>query len=634
VRRALLTAALLLAAPSTAAAAPFGELPFRAVSGAAYCVRATGMPGELVRWTSGGLELSTVPSGVFTPVRLGKVRECPEVVSDPGGFAALAVATDQGVKVALREPSGAWGTPTTFPVERSRAVRVAVSARGDVVVAWLDQPEAEIETSQTYVVRRVPGEPFGKPQRIGPALDNPELVVGVAGDGEAVLAIADRTRVRVTTGRPGAAFGATRDLGSTRSLSAALALAVAPDGHALLAAATGDGLALLDRAPGEDFVRRPALPIEALELAVGLGTERSGDERSARGSGSALVAAQSFGGLSVLRRAAGATMFGPVETVRSSVSGTNQGGALVSFLFGGDGRPYDGRPALDVLLGAGDRALVTWSVADLTAYATTLEPGSPPVTARVGSPLRDPQGVTPLLLADSRRAVAWSDNNAPVARRAFAGRVHVAVEGVADAPSAPPPTVEVLAPADRSLRPAQSLVLPVRCGAPCDLRIETSERLIDPGATLSRAGTARLRLFPTTRPLAPRRPGPLELRLVWSAPGAREVSQRTVAVPLRRASPPPFPRLLNVRATRRPGGVVDVRWTTDVPARDVGFRVAGDVRRAEREPDGGISIKGVEGDGRRRFRVRLTKAERVRYVRVNVYESFGRRDRRVTVPVR
>ena len=92
--------------------------------------------------------------------------------------------------------------------------------------------------------------------------------------------------------------------------------------------------------------------------------------------------------------------------------------------------------------------------------------------------------------------------------------------------------------------------------------------------------------------------------------------------------------MLNVRATRRPGGVVDVRWTTDVPARDVGFRVAGDVRRAEREPDGGISIEGVEGDGRRRFRVRLTKAERVRYVRVNVYESFGRRDRRVTVPVR
>src|SRR3954467_14846031 len=48
---------LTLLLPATAAAAPFTELPFRSVPTAAVCVRATGVPGELLRWTRGGVEL-------------------------------------------------------------------------------------------------------------------------------------------------------------------------------------------------------------------------------------------------------------------------------------------------------------------------------------------------------------------------------------------------------------------------------------------------------------------------------------------------------------------------------------------------------------------------------------------------
>src|SRR3954469_21709808 len=95
-RRALgVSIALLLAAPGTAAAS-FGELPFRPVDDGAQCVRATGLPGELLRWTPAGGELSTVSTaGIVapTPVPLGPVRECPVGVSDPGGFAAIAAAT-------------------------------------------------------------------------------------------------------------------------------------------------------------------------------------------------------------------------------------------------------------------------------------------------------------------------------------------------------------------------------------------------------------------------------------------------------------------------------------------------------------------------------------------------------------
>ena len=142
------------------------------------------------------------------------------------------------------------------------------------------------------------------------------------------------------------------------------------------------------------------------------------------------MAWRSLGGLSVIRRAAGAA-FGPPETVQDTERNRNQTRRDRQLLLRrGDGPPYDGRPALRLLLGADGRA-----AGDLgrrrpgAPTRTTLDPGSPPVVARVGSPLRDPQGLTPLLLADGTRAIAWSDNNAPLAGRAFAGRVHVAVEG-------------------------------------------------------------------------------------------------------------------------------------------------------------------------------------------------------------
>src|SRR3954465_11870030 len=130
-RRALgVSIALLLAAPGTAVAATlpraerssplrWGELPFRAVADGAHCVRATGLPGELLRWTPAGVELSSVSAAgivATTPVPLGPVRECPVGVSDPGGFAAIAAATSDGVRVMVRE-SGAWGAPTTMPSE-------------------------------------------------------------------------------------------------------------------------------------------------------------------------------------------------------------------------------------------------------------------------------------------------------------------------------------------------------------------------------------------------------------------------------------------------------------------------------------------------------------------------------------
>ena len=148
-------------------------------------------------------------------------------------------------------------------------------------------------------------------------------------------------------------------------------------------------------------------------------------------------------------------------------------------------------------------------------------PGCPSVR-RWRASVRDPAGVTPLVLADGRRAVAWTDNAAifsvPPVRRPAAPR--------ARGRSAPPrrrrPELEVGAPRDRSLRPAQSLVLPVRCSAACDLRGDAGRRPdLRPGGLARRArarrccGSGR-----SSMPVAPRRPGPVRVVVRWSAPGS------------------------------------------------------------------------------------------------------------------
>src|SRR5688572_10014997 len=104
--------AMLLAMPASAAAAPFGELPFRSVSGGAGCLRPTDAPGELVRWYDGGAEVLAVQSSGLVPVTrvpLGRRIACPVVASGANGAAVLASSDRGRLRVALREAGGPWG---------------------------------------------------------------------------------------------------------------------------------------------------------------------------------------------------------------------------------------------------------------------------------------------------------------------------------------------------------------------------------------------------------------------------------------------------------------------------------------------------------------------------------------------
>src|SRR3954451_17264912 len=147
-RTLLALAGLILLAPSTASADPFGELPFKPVKAATSCLQATGSPGELVSQTETSVELLTasaagLSSGVTVPTD-GAV-DCVDVGAWPGGGGLLAFPVSDGldgevwVRGFLREPGQGWGEAIEILPPRehlmSGAIATAVSQRGDGLVS-------------------------------------------------------------------------------------------------------------------------------------------------------------------------------------------------------------------------------------------------------------------------------------------------------------------------------------------------------------------------------------------------------------------------------------------------------------------------------------------------------------------
>ena len=69
--RLALALLILAATPVAASAAPFGELSPLTVKNPARCLRATGAPGEVVRWAPGGADfVQATASGFSAPVHV------------------------------------------------------------------------------------------------------------------------------------------------------------------------------------------------------------------------------------------------------------------------------------------------------------------------------------------------------------------------------------------------------------------------------------------------------------------------------------------------------------------------------------------------------------------------------------
>ena len=153
-------------------------LPLRPVEGVATCVRVTGAPGELSRWTRSGVELLRADTlAARGEVRLGGTGECPQVASQPNGAAIAAAVVRRGttivVRVALREPGGEFGAPSSLIVPSAGkadpvALAVAISSSGDAVVA-VDHTVLDTSRHAVLAFRRPAGAAFLPAQQISPA---------------------------------------------------------------------------------------------------------------------------------------------------------------------------------------------------------------------------------------------------------------------------------------------------------------------------------------------------------------------------------------------------------------------------------------------------------------------------------
>jgi len=294
--------------------------------------------------------------------------------------------------------------------------------------------------------------------------------------------------------------------------------------------------------------------------------------------------------------------------------------------------PYEDRAELRAVLGTDGRALVVHPTSEAGLGVATLTATGVVEPALLGSLLRDPLGLTPVLLADGTRALAWSDNRGQLQGGAQHGRLHFAVEGAPVPSAAAAPAITALAPRRRALRPSQSLVLPIRCSAACDVRATLADRPpeLDVTATLTAAGTAELKFEPAADPVAPANGKALKVTLRYGPPGTRSPLTKTVRVKLKRLPAPPLPHLVNVRVVRD-GKDLIARWEIDGPLRD-GYFVAVAHRARDYNQDKEPIVAVARHTGRR-YHARLKGAAGRRFVTVALGRIRGGGSRTKTIRV-
>ncbi len=628
--------ALLLSVPASAAAAPFGELPPAATGGVATCLRATGAPGELVRSSPNGARFLQVGAAGIADTGLvvtGAPRgECAQVAARPGGAAVIA-QSGAGLWVATRDPGGEWTKPAKLAQEASRAA-VAVADSGAAVVAWLEPGTGE--RFAVKAMRRPAGGAFGPAVTLGSASSAGEFLTqgsiraAIAGDGETFVLWTQpppdrdtgRMPVNVAIAPAGGDFAASRRIGLTH-VSSAPALAAGPDGRALVVLWTGREVQVAERAPAGAFappaaIASPKEPYTVLPAA-------------ALGAGGAAVVGW-YGlfsqGVGAVARAAAGPFGAPVTLAEpGGIPGLSNDLLTLLSAFGLGQFGPAGAGGLGADTGAGDlravltpdgSALLTWgdelSVPRAAAFPLS---GGHLDRFPVGAGVRKASSITPLVTAAGTPAVAWSDNDGS----SSGGRVHVAVEGVAAAPPAPAPGVELGRPLKPVLGADDPLRLPVTCRAACDVRVDLPDRGVEPAyVSLTHPGTRVLVLQSVFSPIAPPRRGPVRVRVRYAARGASAATERIDTVVLERSKTAGPPAVIGLKAVRH-GSRVDVSWRTDRDADPDLFAVAGSDGRAL--DSNGLVVAEAKRAGKRRFTARLTGAKEVRYVFVFAGDGSG-----------
>jgi len=672
----VLTLALLTAVPAEAARdVVVRDSPRAAV---ATCLRSAGAPGfagllaplerrmspyDLMRVTAGGVTVAAT-------ARLGVLDECSAVAADPSGHAIVAGAARTrrlrgAIRAALAEPGGGFGAPVDIARTESSSTRVvtAVSPRGDAVVAWaLTRPVR----GRRYAVRtrvvaavRPAGAAFGRPQfltrwRRSSFPSGTTVSAGMDSAGTATVAwaqpIPDRGSisslygVEAAASTSGGAFGPPQVMARPVQDVERVALAVAPDGRALLAHDGQEMVQVYERAAGEPAFarvrrlrsRRDAWQHPDLAMAPDGSAVVAWRGNEAAGSEDVFVAS---------RRGTGPwTSPAAVQRRREDRSFT------VEFLFssGGDrpSPPHDGdNTGVGTAIAPDGRYLVGWGVERRLAFGDRLlaarmvhgqAGGAPSRAESAGCRCRAVNGMAPLALGGGELLLAYTDNvtrtlSLGIDMASRLGRLHLAEPGPPGM-GPEPPRLTVRAPRARTLGFGNALRLGIGCDRPCDLRAYVVDgRGRGRGVavtTLPQAGTVRLAIKPSSdEHLAPPAGGRSRIVVHGFAPNGRAFATRAVPIDLRRKPVRPLPRLVDVRAVRQGRSVV-VTWGTDRPARRIRFEVARQLSRRRVLPE----VESLLGRGRRRFRVRLEgAADSVSVSVIRNRPPFDRRTRVVPV---
>lgn len=652
-RRLALLAAVIAAAFAPSAGAAWTETATYDVPGGgiADCLRTAGTDRLALLGSLGRISTPTDLLGLqgdrLAPLAtstLGWLSDCPEIAPADGAppLAAGFVLLPRGrgrFDTALRVAPLGMAPQTLEQVHDDSSIgvpSVATAPGGGAVVAWIQRKGLAEHSRVMAAVRRSADTPFAAPTAVEGAPGNHGYAVaGIDTAGRVVVAWRTESprnfsqqTVHVAVADESGRFGPPRPL--ARSRGGSLALAVAPDGRALLVA-EGDGLHAYERLPGQaDFTRVPLPSVPYVQdLAVALNADGGAviAYRTDPWSTAALVrpAGGAFheGGDIAVRRLGN---FRPLESAFAS--------PLVSSL-GTHAEPPDDMAGQDlaVALMPNGQMLMTWvqdeeserAAAAYVARGTLTDGFGAP--SRVGGACRSATAARPLRFGDDGLGVAWADDARVETRqgglrRLGGGRAHVARDLALSGPSASapaPPGMSARLMGPPALRAAEPLRVRVRCERGCDVRAVAVARLLpqpwwspfgrrggarqvlDASDALPAGGETTLRLDPGNGSNAagargfPRTP----IVVLGCTPG-NAVAERIELPAPRALSPGRIPSITGLAARRR-GDLVQATWRTTAPARRMHFTAYLLLAGGAHKP----IVARVAGRGRTRFAATL-----------------------------
>jgi hypothetical protein len=630
-----LAAALLTA--ETASAAPF--VP-QAASPLHHpdCLAATGAPGELVHALSEdtqGMELLHAgPDGISPGQRLtfGDPAhpsntvvipdDCVSVSARPDGSALAAAAVraadgSQRIAVASRAAGGSFGAPATVtdPIasDELSLVTAVLDDAGDALVAW---DEGDDRRSRIRAMLRPAGGAFGAPVVLSAPGERPfTLEAGLGAGGEPIVAWSDyRTATRLGVEDPVRAsigFGPAQTIGTVPAAGNP-ALAVAPDGRALIVLPRRDAIAVSERPPGGAFgapvvVAKAPDPLTSLVAAA----------IEPGGAAAVLWSGWTLGATGMVTRA-GAGAFGAPVTLQRAAAKRVPPAALFPYY-----EPVYDRFGLAVTqyfslgtsltISAGD-AVATWlgrAKASLGAVAAATVPlaGGPVERSRLVGPLGFQDALQfPTVTGDA--GVGWLEDTG----RGI--RLRTAARGIAPPDDAAVPRVTVRRLGPAVVKWSSDLRLRVTCSAACDVTALSPSAGVGGRLALDKAGHGTLVISPFQEGAVAPLHGRARVRLVYGPPGTLHPRVRTVSVKLRVRSTPRLPHVIALKAVRR-GDDVRVTFRLRRATGWVSFYATGAAERGGTPVTVAIPA-GTVTDRHTRFRITLHHAQGVRFVTLGV----------------